>query len=239
MSKEAPPAPQVSLWTGFYAGVFGGYSRTQTDPDLSLGGGFNQLPPGLVGDLERHGSGDFDFNSGLLGGLIGYNYQIGHLVVGVESTGAYLWARDSESTGIFVIGGPNGSPPLEIRSSFRTNYLFTVGPRIGFAFRRVMPYVTGGLAVGDLDFSQDLRVVGDPTGTHAGGRTSETNAGWMVGGGVEFAVTDHWHARAQYQYVDLGSVDFGSEVSTQPGFIANHSAGLTEHNATFALIYKF
>lgn len=235
------PEPRASMnispWTGFYAGVSGGYSRIQTDPRLGLGGGFNQLPPELVGNLEERGSGNFDFDGGQLGGLIGFNYQLGHLVVGLEGTGAYLWARDSRSTGALLIG--QGAPPLEIRSSFKTNYLFTVGPRVGFAFGRVMPYVTGGLAVGDLDWSQDLRVVGDPTGTHAGGRTSETNVGWMVGGGVEYALTDHWHARVQYQYVDLGSVDFGSEVTTQPGFLANHSAALVEHNATFALIYKF
>jgi opacity protein-like surface antigen len=61
----------------------------------------------------------------------------------------------------------------------------------------------------------------------------------MIGAGVEFAMTDHWSARLQYQYVDLGSAGFDSYVSATPEFRAHQEVNFTEHNATVALIYKF
>jgi opacity protein-like surface antigen len=61
----------------------------------------------------------------------------------------------------------------------------------------------------------------------------------MVCGGVQFAMTDHWSARLQFQYVDLGSVGFDSHVSVTPEFRAHHEMNFTEHNATVALIYQF
>jgi opacity protein-like surface antigen len=61
----------------------------------------------------------------------------------------------------------------------------------------------------------------------------------MVGGGLECAITDHWSARAQYQYVDLGCVDFHSMDDVFTGFTGRHEACLREHNASFAIIFKF
>lgn len=223
-------------WTGFYLGAFGSYTRAQVDPQLSLSGGFDQLPAPVTNGIEAHGSEAFDFNGAELGGLLGFNYQFGQIVVGLEAAGGYLWSGESRDTGGFTLG--QGVPPLDIRSSFKTHYLLTVAPRIGYAFGRVLPYITGGLAVGDLDWSQELHDLADPT-TRLGSRTSETNAGWMIGGGVEYALTDHWRARVQYQYVNLGSAEFDSHVTTTPQLLSHHSVSFTEHNASFALIYKF
>ena len=66
--------------------------------------------------------------------------------------------------------------------------------RIGYSFDRVMPYVTGGLAVGDIRAA---------TPGLAGG--TSTNAGWTLGGGVEVALPGNWTAKAEYLRVDLGS----------------------------------
>ena len=66
--------------------------------------------------------------------------------------------------------------------------------RIGYSFDRVMPYATGGLAVGDIRAA---------TPGFAGG--TSTNAGWTLGGGVEVALPGNWSAKAEYLRVDLGS----------------------------------
>ena len=92
--------------------------------------------------------------------------------------------------------------------------------------------------MGDLDWSQRLQNLANPA-ARLEGSTSETNVGWMVGGGVQYALTHHWSARVQYQFVDLGSVGFDTQVAIAPQFRAHHSGSLTEHNASFALIYKF
>jgi opacity protein-like surface antigen len=61
----------------------------------------------------------------------------------------------------------------------------------------------------------------------------------MVGGGLEYAITAHWTARAQYQFIDLGDIDFNHRPGLLGNFIGNSEARLREHNASFAIIYKF
>jgi opacity protein-like surface antigen len=61
----------------------------------------------------------------------------------------------------------------------------------------------------------------------------------MVGGGLQYAIADHWSVRAQYQYVDLGSVSFDSAFFEAPAYTGHHEASLKEHNASFAIIYGF
>jgi outer membrane immunogenic protein len=232
----APPTPSSTIdWTGFHLGIFGGYIRGEIDPDTTLGGTFNQIPP-VKNGLESRGSEDFGTDGGELGGLIGFDYQLNRWVIGFECAGGYLWSRGSTDTGAFILGP--GIPPLEIRSSLETHYLFTAAPRIGYAVGRFLPYVTGGLAVGDLDWSQKLHDLAPPGGRLAG-NTTETNAGWMVGGGLQYALTDNWSARVQYQFVDLGSASFDSTVNNSPTFTGHLSGGLEEHHAIFGLVYKF
>jgi outer membrane immunogenic protein len=200
--------------------------------DLDLGGEWDLFPADR--DLVIAKSPDNLDNDGAeLGGLLGYNYQWRCWVLGLEADGGYLWARDSADSGIF------SEPNLldkHVRTSFKTRYLLTIAPRIGYACGRWLPYVTGGLAVGDLDFSQEIRT--PDSDFRQGGSTDNTNAGWMVGGGLQYALTDHWSIRGQYQYIDLGDVDFSSAGNTVPttGF---HRAELTEHNVSFAVMYKF
>jgi opacity protein-like surface antigen len=127
---------------------------------------------------------------------------------------------------------------FDITTSSKTQ-LVTIGPRIGYAFCKWLPYVTGGLAIGDLDLFQQIRnhtYFFEPEG----GSQTETNVGWMVGAGLEYAITAHWSARVQYQYIDLGDINFDHRSGGGFGnFIGNSEASLREHNASFAIIYKF
>ena len=85
------------------------------------------------------------------------------------------------------------------------SWLGTVRGRAGYTFDRIMPYVTGGLAVGDIKASTP----GLPGG-------SSTNAGWTVGGGVEVALPGNWTAKAEYLHVDLGRFDCGTNCGGTP-----------------------
>jgi outer membrane immunogenic protein len=234
--KEVAPAPSACPnWGGFYFGGFGGYKFGATDIDLNLTGDWNTIPD-LRDRLEAAASQDLDMDGGELGGLIGVNFQSGNWVFGAEAEGGYLWLRDSHQTIVAIIN--DSGTVYNIETSLKTHYLFTFGPRIGYALCRWLPYVTGGLAIGDIDFDQSL--------LHSGlgdigerGSTSDAQVGWMVGGGLEYALSDHWRIRGQYQFVDLGCADFHSEFNTDPTFTGRHEACLREHNASFAIIYKF
>lgn len=232
MKQVAPLPPACPNWTGFYIGGFGGYKFAATDIDLDLLGDWSRLAIGNAVSVLESRTTNLDASGAELGGVLGYNYQWNNWVLGLEAAGGYLWLRDAEETGNFFISGNE----YNLSTSLKTHYLVTVGPRVGYAFCKWLPYVTGGLAVGDIDFEQHLTAF--DVGVQQGGRKSETKAGWMAGGGLQYAITDHWSARVQYQYVDLGSVSFDhtTTVSFLPG---KSEATLREHNASFAIIYGF
>lgn len=238
--KEVAPAPAPPTcfdWRGFYIGGFGGYKFSSVDLHYRLEGEWTGIPESKE-FIESVGAPDLDNDGGEVGGLIGYNFQWNCWVLGVEADGGYLFARDSHDTG--TLTAPDEFD-FHVRSAFRTHYLFTFGPRIGYAIGNWLPYITGGLAVGDLELEQVLGFPGQAIPgvvEPEGGRHSETNLGWMVGGGLQYALTQHWSIRAQYQYIDLGDVDFTSQFvdADAPTFAR---AELREHNASFAIMYKF
>jgi outer membrane immunogenic protein len=237
MKEVAPtPTPGCFDWSGFYVGGFGGYKFSSVNLDLSLAGAWNSLPVGRASVLSDAPD-NLDNSGAEAGGLIGYNFQWNCWVLGIEADGGYLWARDSDVTGFF----PNPQIlPFQIRTSFKTHYLATFGPRFGYAWGRWLPYVTGGLARGDLQFSQKIGFGPPPVGNDVQrGDVADNNTGWMVGGGLQYALTNHWSIRAQYQFIDLGSTEFDSVIHSAPTFTGHQDAELREHNASFAIMYKF
>jgi outer membrane immunogenic protein len=117
------------------------------------------------------------------GGTAGYNWQTGRVVFGIE--GDLDWSG---------FNGSSTSPGCPAGCSTSDNWLSTVRGRIGYSFDRVMPYVTGGLAVGDIRAATPGLAGGDAT-----------NAGWALGAGLELALPGNWTAKAEYLRVDLGS----------------------------------
>jgi outer membrane immunogenic protein len=243
--KQVAPAPPPGCfdWSGGYVGGFGGYKFSVVNQNLTLTGDWLEFPD-VRALVENRGSGNLDNDGGELGGLVGYNWQSNCWVLGLEASGAYLWARDSHDSGDFDIRFGEEEFDTHVSSAFKTHYLFTFGPRLGYAFGRWLPYVTGGLAVGDLDYEHHIIFTGDAPGNQEGAQDRTTNAGWMVGGGLQYALTDHWSVRVQYQYIDLGSITIHGNFRQDAAHDnfdapANSEASLREHNASFAIIYKF
>ena len=195
------PAPECPNWGGFYIGGFGGYKFSAVDVDLHLTGDWIAVNDTDRFDIQNRASEDLDNDGGELGGVIGYNFQMNHWVFGLEVDGGYLWARDSHNSGIFFANGNVGGE-FNVATSFQTHYLVTAGPRIGYAFCRWLPYVTGGVAGGDLEFKQTVRSNFGNGGNdfRQRGSADDSNIGWMVGGGLEYAITNHWRVRGQYQH---------------------------------------
>lgn len=132
-------------------------------------------------------------SGGQVGGTAGYNWQYGHAVFGLE--GDIDWSHLSGSTNSALCSG----------CSVDDSWLSTVRGRVGYAFGGVLPYVTGGLAVGDIKANAP---------GFAG--ATNTNAGWTVGGGVEVALSQNWSAKAEYLHVDLGNFNCGLNCGTIP-----------------------
>jgi outer membrane immunogenic protein len=167
LPMKAPAYYAPYNWTGFYVGINGGggWGRSEwTNASGSTGG--------------------FDVSGGLVGGTIGYNWQLGQWVYGLE--GDIDWSNIRGSTSSGICAGTS--------CETKNDWLGTARMRIGYAFDRFLPYITGGLAVGDVK------------GSAAGfGSSTETNTGWTVGGGIEAVLAGPWTAKIEYLYVDLGN----------------------------------
>jgi outer membrane immunogenic protein len=133
-------------------------------------------------------------SGGLVGGTAGYNWQLGNAVLGIE--GDIDWAN---------LKGTNSSTLCPAGCSTSDTWLSTVRGRAGYAFGGVLPYLTGGLALGDIRAA---------TPGFAG--ASNTSAGWTAGGGIEFGLTGNWSAKAEYLYVDLGRFNCGVNCNGLP-----------------------
>jgi outer membrane immunogenic protein len=196
----APAAIPFYNWTGPYIGIMGGYAWGRNDLQI----------PGPDSRVNSRGW--------LLGATAGYNFQFsGSIVAGIE--GDIAWTRIRRRTTNncpVVIGGP-----CEIQNS----WLGTARARLGYAFDRWMPFVTGGAAFGNIR----ARTGGGPF-------DSSTRVGWVAGAGLEAAIWGNVTAKAEYNYVDLGRSNCGAQCAP-PGPPAR--AEFKAHIAKIGLNYRF
>ncbi|MFN3890466.1 MAG: outer membrane protein [Beijerinckiaceae bacterium] len=211
------PAPvyaaPIFTWSGFYVGLnagagFGnrddrGWRAYTTNSDFAEDAAdFNALIAG------RHRSGD---DAGFTGGAqIGYNWQFGGMVVGLEADVNYLDRNGgSRSYDVLDVAGPGGPYDVVLRGNRGgSNWFGTIRPRIGVAFDRTMLYATGGLAWGGSRAGGGSVTVYQADSDQIvarweGRRRSGSNWGWTLGAGIEHAFTNNWSAKLEYLYVDL------------------------------------
>jgi outer membrane immunogenic protein len=179
---KAPVMSSVVNWSGFYIGAVGGYASESTSDAFGIKGGFG-------------------------GGTVGYNWQFGTLVVGLEGDGAF---GDISSSA--TIGGISATAKVDALSTFRG--------RFGFAVDQVLFYGTGGLALADTKLSATT-----------GGVTlsdSNTQTGFAVGAGVEWMFVPRWSLKAEYLYRQFDNTTaFG--VSTGTLAVNSGQVGINYH----------
>src|SRR5580704_10016115 len=147
---------------------------------LGLNGG------GGWGSSSWDRTGNVDLSGGVIGGTAGFNWQMGQVVLGIE--GDIDWSNVSGTTMTLCAPG----------CTTQNDWLGTLRGRLGYAFDRFLPYITGGLAAGDIRAT---------TPGFAG--ASQTNLGWTLGAGVEVAIAGNWSAKAEYLHVGLGNFNCG------------------------------
>jgi outer membrane immunogenic protein len=182
-------APSLAIapaynWTGPYLGIQGGWGL----------GTSHHATPTLPSPPFPDFSGNFDVNGGLFGMTAGYNYQIGAMVAGVEGDISGAWMSGSTAGRAPIFCPPGGAAA---NCTTKLYGLETLRARLGYAWDRFLPYATGGLAVGQVYAATD-------PGNANGGTTSR--AGYAVGGGLEAMLLPNLTAKAEYLYVDFGTM---------------------------------
>jgi outer membrane immunogenic protein len=177
MPPAYAPAPAPYNWTGFYVGINAGYDIGNTvidDKNCNFSCSSQTLSP-----------------SGFTaGGTLGYNYQIGSTVLGIE--GDWNWINASKTY---------TDPDWASQHNAKINSFGTIRGRAGLALDGTLVYVTAGVAFVDQQVS-----VLDPTGNPGGFSFSQINTGLAIGAGTEFAISGPLTAKLEYLYITVPTV---------------------------------
>ena len=124
------PSELPFSWTGFYAGINGGYAWGRS----------SWSDPAVGAD-----SGNFNTSGGLVGGQLGYNWQTGPVVLGIETDADWMSVKGSTAGSGGVCAADGGG-----QCQTQQSWVGTTRARVGYAFDRWLPYVTGGVAYGNI-----------------------------------------------------------------------------------------
>jgi len=195
-------------WTGLYLGASAGYGWGEVGKS---GDWANYLNYYYDGYDAVNSTGALKPEGWFVGGQIGYNYQLdNNVVLGVEADIFFADKKDSSSYSAFDAGFGSGLQDYGSVDA-KLEAFGTIRARVGYAFDRLLPYVTGGFAWGRVKASEQWASYNNGVLTETGSySSSDTQWGWTIGGGMEYAFADNWTVKAEYLYSDLGSLDYDS-----------------------------
>jgi outer membrane immunogenic protein len=215
-------------WTGFYVGGNIGYSWGTSRDTSTL--------TNAAGTVLFTDTVSTNLNGVVGGAQAGYNWQMQNWVWGLEADIQGTGERGTHAftfttppiAGIAIIPGVT----LPFALNQKIDWFGTFRGRAGVLVSpKVLLYVTGGLAYGEVDSNETIAAL-------PGFSSSSTNVGWTVGAGIEGVVGGNWTAKLEYLYVDLGRVS-GSFAVPAFAFSSNYSSRVTDNVLRVGLNYKF
>jgi opacity protein-like surface antigen/outer membrane protease len=206
--KASPPPALAWSWAGWYIGAHSGAMWSGSKFSDPFG-------PSIFGDLVA-------VPGYLAGAQIGYNWQGGNIVFGLEADGSLVSSDGSNTcvqfSGLFV--GSNCRAKVKDLASFTGRLGVATGPA-----GRTLVYAKGGAAWirNEVSINPNNEFFGattpvipqpPPTALHY------DRWGWTAGAGVEHAMTPAWSLKAEYDYYRFGD----ETIATPPGFIVTATA---------------
>jgi outer membrane immunogenic protein len=175
-TKAPPMVAAIYDWTGFYIGASGGYGWGRSREQFAL-------TPGIPTN--------FNVDGGLAGGQIGYNWQTGAWVFGVEADGH--WAN---------LRGSTACPNPAFLCSANTRTLASFRGRLGYATGSWLFYGTGGLGYANTRYTA---LTGGVPGAGTTGVFTADRWGYAAGAGIEWGFTPNWTAKVEYMHYGFDS----------------------------------
>jgi outer membrane immunogenic protein len=200
------PVPFVApySWTGLYIGLNAGYAGAKVSETLSgaLSGSTSMSMPGAVG-----------------GAQLGYNYQLGRVVMGFEADFDGSMATRSLTV------------PGIMSATAQIPWIGTLRGRLGYAFDRYLLYATAGGAANQLISTVNVGAIGSAN-------TTFTHGAWTVGGGLEAAISQDFSVRVEYLYIDTGNINIAQVGGTPPPPFVNVTGRIEENIVRAGLNYR-
>jgi opacity protein-like surface antigen len=242
------PAGAVWRWAGFYMGANVGRSTGKFNSGLLFSDNLDNPLFATSSSLKHYG--------GAGGGQIGYNWQAGMAVAGLESDLVFGHQRTTTSP---VCPGAICNPaitmagfdaPLALAHQHNLDWFGTVRVRLGAAFTpETFLYGTGGLAYGEVEHlgtmygtALGVDANGNPITVAAGNNFASRSlrAGWAAGVGLEARLGGNWTGKIEYLHADLGRESSLAVVplnSTPIGITFN--GRITQDMVRLGINYKF
>jgi outer membrane immunogenic protein len=161
-------------WSGFYIGANGG-------------GGWSH--DCFTGSATLAPEGCHDASGGVIGGQVGYRWQMASWVFGVEAQGD--WA-DLKGSNVSLVNAA-------ISNQTKTDALGFFTGQIGYSVSNMLFYVKGGAAVADNTYTGLLN-----TGL-AQDQATQTRWGGVIGAGIEYGFAPNWSVALEYNHAFLGT----------------------------------
>ncbi len=196
----APTPLPAAIWRGFYLGANAGFSWS--DVDLTNRGPDELFAP-VGGSTTVSGRGPIG------GAQVGYNWQLGGVVVGLEGSWSLPMLKDEQV-------GPFPSKNDGDHWSAEISQIYAISGRLGLANGLWMAYVKGGFAMAKVE--SNLVRPADPS--YFTSQSDNWHEGWTVGGGLEYIIARNWTVGVQYDFYRFGSKDV-SAVRTGDGVVDN------------------
>jgi outer membrane immunogenic protein len=198
-------------WSGFYIGANGGWGSSRSSWDFL---------PGVV----TFGEGSHDASGGTVGGQVGYRWQAGTWVFGVEAQGN--WA-DFKGSNISLFNAT-------VRNESRIDAFGLFTGQVGYAANNVLFYVKGGAAVTSNDYRRFVAA----TNTLFAASNDDTRWGGTVGVGLEYGFAPNWSFGVEYNHLFMQDRTLAF---TTPGglFAGNARVDQDVDLVTARLNYKF
>jgi len=243
ISKGAVAA--VWTWTGLYIGGNVGRSTGKLDTDT--------LYSDNLGNPLLATSTAFKHYGGIGGGQVGYNWQAGRAVAGLETDVVFAHQRTTDAPAcpgavcnpaITLMGF---DAPVPVVHEHNLDWFGTVRARLGAAVTPdMLLYGTGGLAYGEVEHQGTIYGAGiDINGNIVPAANTFSNRslreGWTAGGGLEAHLGGNWTGRVEYLHVDLGhdSAPFALLPSNSTPLTIAFNSHITEDLVRAGLNYKF
>ena len=175
---RAAPPPMVAAvydWSGFYIGANGGWGSSRKCWDAVTTAGVFSVAEGC-----------HDATGGVAGGQIGYRWQTGTWVFGVEAQGDWADLKGSNTSLLF--------PGFVNTSKIDAFGLFT--GQVGYAANNVLFYLKGGAAV-----TADRYRINTTGGALSATTSDDTRWGGVVGVGLEYGFAPNWSAAIEYDHM--------------------------------------
>lgn len=178
-AAEVGTAPAAD-WTGVSIGLNGNWNFISTDISSS---GQTYGPRSF--DSRSYGS---QSGNGIGGGVqLGFDYQIGNAVLGIQGITSITSAESSRT-----VDSQKLSTELTSYGSLNARLGYLIQPEL-------LAYAKGGLAFGSFKYEDKSSRYG-----YSGSQDDERHQGWMVGGGIEYLFAPNWSVFAEYDYTDFG-----------------------------------